>query len=58
MTLLWGVLIIPSVLWWSESVPWLVLMSVWANFVGHWSSWQATRTEVKMDEASGDSSGC
>jgi hypothetical protein len=25
-------------------------MSVWANFVGHFSSWQAARVEVKQDE--------
>ena len=33
-----------------ESVFWIVLMSVWANFVGHFSSWQATRVEVRQDE--------
>jgi hypothetical protein len=25
------------------------MMSVWANFVGHFSSWQASRSEVKID---------
>jgi hypothetical protein len=33
-----------------NSVPLLVFVSVYANFVGHWSSWQASRTEVKQDE--------
>lgn len=32
------------------SITWIALMSVWANFVGHFSSWQATRVEVKQDE--------
>jgi hypothetical protein len=38
---------IPSLIWWRESVPWLVIMSVWANVAGHWSSWQASRAERK-----------
>lgn len=44
-TLAWACLIPPSVLWWRESLPWIVLMSVWANFVGHFGSWQAARAE-------------
>lgn len=32
------------------SITWVAMMSVWANFVGHFSSWQATRVEVKQDE--------
>lgn len=49
-TITWAVLIVPSVLWWRSSLPWIVLMSVWANLAGHWSSWQASRVEVKEDE--------
>jgi len=49
-TLVWMLLLIPSLLFWSESVMWVVLMSVWANIAGHWSSWQAARAEVKVDE--------
>jgi hypothetical protein len=29
-------------------------MSVWANFVGHFSSWQAARVEVKQGEQIGE----
>jgi hypothetical protein len=32
-----------------------VLMSVWANIAGHWSAYQASRTEVKQDKQNGDS---
>lgn len=45
LTVIWGILIVPSVLWWRESVPWLVLMSAWANFASHWAAWQAARGE-------------
>lgn len=45
MTVLWGLLIIPSLLWWSQSVPWLVLISVYANLAGHFGAYQASRAE-------------
>lgn len=45
MTILWLVLIVPSLLWWKESLPWLVLMSVWANLAGHFAAWQGARSE-------------
>lgn len=49
-TFAWMILIIPSLLWWRESVAWVVLMSAWANVAGHWSSYQASRVEKKQDE--------
>lgn len=51
MTLGWGVLIPVTVLTGLKgSIIWIALMSVWANFVGHFSSWQAARVEVKQDD--------
>jgi hypothetical protein len=52
MTLAWG-LAIPITIFSSlkSSLVWIALMSVWANFVGHFSSWQAARVEVKQDDA-------
>lgn len=44
-TFTWLLLIIPSLLWWSESIKWVVLMSVWANVAGHFSAWQGSRAE-------------
>lgn len=51
LTLIWGVLI-PITIFTDlkASIVWIALMSVWANFVGHFSSWQATRVEVRQDE--------
>lgn len=31
-TLIWALLIVPTLLWWRESILWIALMSVWANF--------------------------
>lgn len=45
LSILWLGLSLPAVLLWRDSVPFLVFVSVYANFVGHWSSWQAARAE-------------
>jgi hypothetical protein len=45
LTVVWLILAVPAVLYWRDSVPFLVFVSVYANFVGHWSSWQAARAE-------------
>ena len=51
MTLAWGLLIPITVFTTLKaSIIWIALMSVWANFVGHFSSWQAARVEVKQDD--------
>ena len=44
-TLAWILLLIPSLIWWRESLAWIVTMSVWANIAGHWSAYQASRAE-------------
>jgi hypothetical protein len=48
LAVIWAVLFIPSVLLWKKSVPFLVFVSVYANFIGHVSSWQAARVETKV----------
>jgi len=53
MTLIWFLLIIPTILLWRESIVWIALMSAWANFAGHFSSWQAARIEVKQEHPMG-----
>jgi ABC-type lipoprotein release transport system permease subunit len=51
MTGVWLLAIVPSVLWWRNSVAWIVFMSVWANLAGHFASWQAARVEVNQEES-------
>lgn len=50
LTLLWFVAIVPTLLWWSESVLWVALMSCWANAAAHFSAWQGSRAEQSNDE--------
>lgn len=45
MMAVWLLLLIPSITLWRNSLVWVVLMSWYANFVGHWSSYQAARAE-------------
>lgn len=52
LTIVWAILIPVSVATdLKNSVPWIVAMSVWANFAGHFASWQAARIEVKQDDS-------
>lgn len=50
---MWMALVIPSLFWWRESVPWIVFMSVWANVVGHWSSYQAAASQLEASKRLG-----
>jgi RsiW-degrading membrane proteinase PrsW (M82 family) len=45
LTVVWALLMIPSLLFWQESVPWLVIMSCWANVAGSAASWQSARAD-------------
>lgn len=51
LTYVWFVLAFPICIFFPTSVPLLVFVSVYANVAGHWSSWQASRTEVLQEEA-------
>lgn len=53
MTGFWALLAVPTVLWWKESVLWVAIMSLYANVVGHWSAYQATRAEVEAENGNG-----
>ncbi len=57
LTLGWLAFAVPVVLTvLKNSVPLLVFISIYANVAGHWSSWQASRVEVKQDESNGSES--
>lgn len=43
-------LIIPTVLWWHDSVLWVGLISCYANAVGHFAAYQGTRAEGSKGE--------
>jgi hypothetical protein len=43
LTIMWIAVIVPGVLWWRSSIPFLVLCSVYANAAGHWAAYEAAR---------------
>jgi hypothetical protein len=51
MMLVWIALLPPTVVWWKESILWVATMSLYANFVGHFSGWDAARAESKADDS-------
>lgn len=43
----WVGLIYPSMAMWKSSVTWVVLMSVWANIMSHFSAYMGARAEKR-----------
>lgn len=52
LTAIWAIASVPIVVFFSESVPFLVFISVYAVVTGHWSAYQSVRVEEKQDETS------
>ena len=50
-TIGWFIAAFPIVFFLSDSVPFLVFVSVYAVVTGHLSTWQSARVEVKQDDA-------
>lgn len=49
-TIIWFVLSFPLAWLFGSAVVFVTFLSLYAIVVGHWSSWQAARVEVKQDE--------
>lgn len=43
MMVLWLGLIPPTIMFWKDSILWVAFMSLYANFVGHFSAWDAAK---------------
>jgi hypothetical protein len=48
LTLMWAALVLPTLLWWRESVLWVALMSLWANIASHWAAREAAKAKEQM----------
>lgn len=46
----WLLLAIPSILWWKDSVLWVIILSLYANIVGHLSGYSGARAEKKAEK--------
>lgn len=45
LTLTWAIAVIPTLLWWRDSILWVASMSVWANVVSHATAYEAARAK-------------
>lgn len=45
LAVIWALLLIPTLIWWKESILWVAGMSLYANVAGHWSGFNAARAE-------------
>ena len=50
LTVVWFLAAFPIMYWFAESLPLLVFISVYAVVTGHWSSYQASKVEVRQEE--------
>jgi hypothetical protein len=46
----WVVAIVPTLLWWKDSVLWVALMSLWANIAAHWSAAKGAQAKKAAEE--------
>lgn len=51
MSMVWAVLLIPTLLWWKESVLWVATMSLYANGASHLSAAKASRAEEEAKKS-------
>ena len=48
---MWVGLAIPSLIWWKDSVLWVIRISIYANIVGHLSGYSAARADQAAEES-------
>lgn len=51
MMCVWPVLAVPAVLWWKDSIIFVILLSLYANFAGDFSGYQGSRAEEENSES-------
>lgn len=42
---IWLLLAIPGLTIWKNSIPFVIVMSIWANVAAHFAAWQSARSE-------------
>jgi hypothetical protein len=51
MTFVWVGLVVPTMIWWKDSILWVALMSLWANIASHFAAYIAGRAELQAQTA-------
>lgn len=50
MMLVWVCLAVPGILWWRESILFVIILSIYANVAGEFAAYQAARAETKEED--------
>jgi len=50
LAVMWLLLLIPTILWWKNSILWVLSVSLYANIVSHISAYQGTKAEKMSAE--------
>jgi hypothetical protein len=51
MMFVWLGLAIPGILWWKDSILFVIVLSIYANFAGEFAAYQGARSEEKQGES-------
>lgn len=46
----WVCFILPTLIWWRESILWVAFMSLYANIVSHWGAYQGARSQQATED--------
>jgi hypothetical protein len=41
----WVVLLIPTIIWWRDSILWIAFMSLYAIITSHWGAYEAAKAK-------------
>lgn len=52
LTMVWAILVVPTILWWKDSILFIGIVSVYANMISHWTAYQAARAEEAVSNNS------
>ena len=50
MMVVWTFLLIPTIIWWKESILWVSIMSIYAVWISHFSAYDAAKAEQKIED--------
>ena len=50
MMVVWALMLVPTILWLKDSVPYIAFMSLYALVVSHWAGWDGARAEQAIKD--------
>lgn len=54
MRFVWPILAIPTILWWKESILWVAIMCIYANFAAEVAAYQGAESVHQAEKVSGE----